>query len=744
MRTRQDDLDILKSYHSEDFIAIYDIFSAALQRSDYKGLRSFEALLDDIGMDKSSKDRWLRSLNDHNHVKLSPSGNERDKLTLKKINEGNLAVSKKQAKLADFMLTVCEKIGWEINVYTGEAWSKEERIYLSHKYISYYWNEKANRSERTVKKGSVFIDYVLTPDGKVEILDFRLKLLSSKKDIERFSILKSSRISQTEDILYVHLVDPGTRTLQTNLTLSFNTGNFPEGIITGTYSTVRRGNRKLPIAGRVVLAERSGDLTEKGIMAAPVPPEIYSYLYRSSIYGNDKFVQSIHDLPSAQEISELKPYAGQYHCTYYRKRKGMTEQENHIEKFFFEVDENGEASMTVVKDKGHITYRGRMRALGSKRYSLIAYMDFMPEDNTYRFTIYFDKQFKGADRTLFAIYGGLERDHPEIPTAGRMVFRQLEKRVASGEIPKMVEAIPQKKISEWAAANPLNREDRKFLSGFDQYDYLETLPPDEEAKELTQDFAYEGTYFVYSLSTMQHAVHKIPLIIDGQGLVKMKTRNERSRAFHQGEATVGTNRFSIHMERAGSPSDHFHFIFNKPGVPGKFKHLFGVSSKVDTQNSPAGRLEVLVREKFDFESTPSQTIEVGSDEYIAENKTSKRLLEYLTGKYNRYVVAKSKPDDSFKRTNQKFYFYASCYLCANFDQHQHPEKIDEALRLLYQAYLHGFGHKPEDQDLLKKEMDNSFLKVVDREESSCPESSSLEELTFLSLIELILKRAKKA
>jgi len=68
--------------------------------------------------------------------------------------------------------------------------------------------------------------------------------------------------------------------------------------------------------------------------------------------------------------------------------------------------------MTVVKDKGHITYRGRMRALGSKRYSLIAYMDFMPEDNTYRFTIYFDKQFKGTDRTLFAIYGGLERDHP--------------------------------------------------------------------------------------------------------------------------------------------------------------------------------------------------------------------------------------------------------------------------------------------------------------------------------------------
>jgi len=744
MRTRQENLNILKSYHPEDLIAIYDIFSSVLKQKGYNGHTSFEILLDSLGLDKSAIHRWLRTLRDTNPGQFKAEGIGKDRrLTAEQISKNNDLKRKPQDKLSEFMLKLCEKINWEINVYSGDAWPQDEKKFLCAEFISYYWNEKADRSDRTVKKGSVFIDYTITPDKKIEVFDFRLRLLSSKEDIERFSILKSTRISQVEDILYVHLQDPETRSLHTNLTLSFNANTFPDKIMTGTYSTVRRGNRKLPVAGRVVLSERSEGLTDKGIMLSAIPPEIYSYLYRSRIYGEDKILQSISQLPSADEIKALQPYAGHYSGTYYRKNKGLTEQGDQIEKFLFEVGENGEAAMTVVKDEGHITYLGRMRALRSKQFSLIAYMDFMPQDNTYRFTIYFDKRFKKNTKTLFATYAGLERDHPDIPTAGRMVLRQLEKKVSESEYTGMVKAIPKDKIEEWVSEDPLNKEDRKFLSGFYGYDYLESLGPvNTVQKEEMQDFAYEGTYFVYSLSTMQHAIHKIPLTIDGQGVVKMKTRNEKSLACHRGQATAGSNRFSILMEREGSPNDHFHFIFNKPGEPGKFKHIFGISSKIDTQNSPAGRLEVLVRGKFNLADTVSQSFEIGSEGYWAENKATRGLLEYLTGKYNRYVVAKSKPDDSFKRTNQKFYFYASCYLCANFNQEQNPEKIDEALRLLYQAYLHGFGRNQADRELLKKEMEISFFKVLEEPEVSRPNSSSLDDLNFNDIFHLILNRKK--
>ncbi|KQR70155.1 hypothetical protein [Pedobacter sp. Leaf176] len=745
MRTRQENLNILKSYHPDDLIAIYDIFSSVLKHKGYNDKPSFEILMDSLELDKSAIHRWLRTLRDPNpgQFKAAGTGEYNGRLTAEQVSKNNDLKRKPKDKLCEFMLKLCEKINWEINVYTGDTWPLEEKKFLSTQYISYYWNEKADRTERTVKKGSVIIDYILTPDDKIEIFDFRLRLLLSKKDIERFSILKSFRISQVEDILYVYMEDPETRSLHINLTLSFNANSFPNKIITGTYSTVRRGNRKLPVAGRVLLSERPEGLTDRGIISGSIPPEIYSYLYRSRIYGEDKILQSVGQLPSTDEIKALQPYAGQYYCTYFRKSKGPTEQGDQVEKFLFEVSENGEASMTVVKDEGYVIYLGRMRALRSKQFALIAYMDFMPQDNTYRFTIYFDKRFKKNTKTLFATYAGLERDHPDIPTAGRMVLRQLDKKVSEREFPSKVKAIPVDKIEEWTAEDPLNKEDIKFLSGFYGYDYLESLAPVNTAqKEELKDFAYEGTYFVYSLSTMQHAIHKVPLAIDGQGLVKMKTRNEKSLACHKGRATAGTNRFSIYMEREDSPNDHFHFIFNKPGVPGKFKHIFGISSKIDTQNSPAGRLEVLVRDKFNLADTVSQSFDIGSESYWAENKATRGLLEYLTGKYNRYVVAKSKPDDSFKRTNQKFYFYAGCYLCANFEQNLNPEKIDEALRLLYQAYLHGFGRNQTDRELLKKEMGSSFSKVLEEPEVSRPNSSSLDDLNFKDIFNLILNQKK--
>ncbi len=748
------DLEILINHSRKDFIVIFEHFSELLKAKpiNFNNKKSFKALLAHIKVSSiSTKNRIWTILNHPDPISLKQTDLSSSVQTLEsyyqEISKDREVRTQRiwvqaQTYLANLMVSVCQKVPLEINPYTGEIWRPGSKELVKKTFISYYWNESENRTKRTVKTGLVTLTFISEGIRDTDFLKFQLELFPGQKDSKLSTNLTSIGIKQIDRILYVQVTDEETHFLKTDLTLFVGTES-PETwkIITGTFTTVRRGNNNLPIAGKVLLQENTDGLSPEQIAVHAIDPEIYSYLYRSRLYGTEHVYKDISALPSAGEVSLLNSYTGFYHCTYYRKAKTITDEKlGRVEKFLFEVKPNGETEMTV--PGVNKPYLGRTRVLGSRNFAVISYLDFMPAENTYRFTIYFNKEFTGKNDTLHAVYAGLERKEPDVPTAGRMILRKILPPSVD-ERKLLVHAIDYENILRWSREKPENEEDFNILSGrSNKYDYFESLAPLLFPKKLpTQFFPYHGTFYVYALSTKQDEIYRVPLKISTEGLVEMKVREVGSNSIHRGVATLGVDRIALTMEQVDSPNENFHFLFSRANTAvDKLEHLFGVSSTMDNHGYPSGRIEVLVKGDYDFAEVRTKTFKIDSKDYWIEDKRTGKLLRYLTGKSNRIIVSKKDSNKEFVRKTEKSYFYASCYLCANNDLKEDPAHVEESLRLLYQAYLHGFGWEKEDIKLLKKEMAGAFVKAQKFKLKTKPDTSDLEKLSFKQLFARILKR----
>jgi hypothetical protein len=221
----------------------------------------------------------------------------------------------------------------------------------------------------------------------------------------------------------------------------------------------------------------------------------------------------------------------------------------------------------------------------------------------------------------------------------------------------------------------------------------------------------------------------------------MKTRTDDLTKQHEGHAIFnGIDRLSIYLEKAEKNRSFFHllFVMGNTGTANDNSHFYGVSSKMDAQGSPTGRIEILVKENFDFNKTAAKTIKINSREYRSEDHDYDGLLTYLTGRSNRVVVSKKTVNAKFKRTNEhNEFFYAACYLSKKAMKKDEAKK---ALIYLYQAYLHGFPNNEEEFKLLNIEIKESFNNIAKYKITAVPDHVKLPALNLKGILKLMTSK----
>lgn len=634
-----------------------------------------------------------------------------------------------------------DTLTWDMHIEVKSGPAKIPEQVSTLLFNCYYWYEDTLRTLRTVRTGRLHLSFKHIDKPSYKIVGARLSIHPSANSIDEKELLSESFENTGNGILFGIFHDASEETIKTYLNLQV-TRYLPLAwqYLTATYSTIGPGYETNLITGLLVFELAGNDEIQPPEARPEVPAEIYNYLHRTRLFGIPPLYHSLDENSSAGEIKKLKKYQGYYGGTYYLKALNRSDsRENSVEHFLFHIHENGNAEMTQKEKNAEISYQGRVRVLSSNYDTLIAYLDFMTRENTYRFTIYFKKEFTGkANDLLVAVYAGSERRHPYSPTAGRMVFRKLPEDLTEPLSKHYIYSSPV----DVFVNDPKNEELVQILNGYDgQNDHIESLPMiHHQAKQpaKTGGNSFAGTYFVYYLSTMQAKVYRVPLIIHADGTVDIQTRD--SSPNHSGEAIYnGSNRLSLYLKHGTIDNSFFHMLFSlgnhTRAVEGD--HFFGVSSKFDSTSRPSARLEVMVRKDFDFETVRATSFSINTPEYDRENKLTKNLLSYLFGKSNRLVVAKRSVNGPFERNNgHEEYFYAACYKSKTARDDDHKEA---ALKFLYQAYLHGYGYEHREKDLIKKELIDSFRDVIQSELTAKPYLSGLPPLTFREIFDLMLK-----
>lgn len=647
-----------------------------------------------------------------------------------------------KGKAKDFLIglinDICIKWHYDFNsdidgFYKLSPKNNVERL----NFNCYYWYENEERTVREVKTGKLYIN-CFNPDKKdYKIISAELYVYSTYMDAPIKMV--SNEIISNSGIIYTFFKNADEDQIITSINI--NVGRiFPKAwsFITGTYSTVGPGAGIIPIVGLMVLEQFIDENSSQAVQPqTEVSPVIHHYLHRTRLFAVPSIFEDVNALPSFRETELLKKYVGSYAGVYFHKSKAKPHQDR-VDHFLFEIASNGEA--TLRHPQVDEPYKGRVRVLKSKNNALIGYLDFLRKESTYRFTIYFDKEYKGHNKDLLAaVYAGIEREDPYVPTAGRMVFRKLESAIQPKAYSDYIYS--DSPISKFVNL-PANKQILTLLNGQDQdNDFIETLPIKYGPFKVDNpvDMPFAGTYYSYYLSTMQGKIYKVPIKINTDCSVEMKTRDSNAEKVHKGFAIYnGTDRLSIYIENILHRSSFFHLLFGMSNISKEHSmHFFGVSSKFDKQSSPSGRIEILVKEDYAFDLSISETFVIGSEKFITENNFRNNLLNYLCGRSNRIIVSKTKVNSDFNRANEhQEYFYAACYICKTRESRQDYEK---GLRYLYQAYLHGFGEKAVELEIIKREIDDSFSAVINLPLKSRPNNCDLPPMTFKELLDKMIK-----
>lgn len=618
--------------------------------------------------------------------------------------------------------------------------------------LCHYWHHLPQKNVKQVHRGMVSVDYSIDSNKNLQVTRAKLMLYPIENQQFFDAVLLCDAPVLAEDILFLSFVDADRPHIKSMFVLKIGKDKDPAhwAVLSGTYASITRRSPSVPIAGTLILQQtqqlmtlhqRAGSLPDESIhqelyqvvQTAQTSAIIYHYLYRGRLTGEEQVWHQLEDISaSAREIHLLERYAGRYKGTYFRKQKSeQILRHDRVEQFILRIEPNGDATMKV---SGMEPYHGRIRVILMKNDALIGYFDFLPGVKIYRFTIYFNKEFKG--NTLYAVYAGIERETPYVPIAGRMILEKLDH---TAEQISDEEYIHSTTDIESFVKNPENRQLVKVLSGQSdqEFDYVETLPTPKPAmmEGVTDEQPYHGNYFCYSLSTKQAVIYRIPLRIHKNGQVEMRTRDLNKTTSHKGFAIYNEiNRLSLYLGRANHPKSYFHLLFAMGNINvDEARYFFGVSSKFDKQGSPSGRVEVLVKAAGSYEEQISKSFPLYSEEFHHEDIRTNGLLSFLSGKDNRIVVAKKTPNAELTRNaDAAQYFYAACYLC---NRAATTSDYSRSLQYLYQAYLHGFGKNSDELQLLKTEQAATYQKALRLKLSAKPDHSDLPTMTFAELFD---------
>lgn len=224
----------------------------------------------------------------------------------------------------------------------------------------------------------------------------------------------------------------------------------------------------------------------------------------------------------------------------------------------------------------------------------------------------------------------------------------------------------------------------------------------------TDSFRYEGSYCLYCPASTGHAINKHPLHIDKAGNARIVFRGNGSKDILEGVALFdGHSILSISLFEEVDIKKFKHYIFSVAGqFPPNLKNAFGISLRANQDLRPIARMEVLIASNVNIDS-PAVVYEelvIDSDAFREEDIKLAGVLTWLTGKYNRMIVAPSKPNRSYSRRMAEYvdvHFQSACYLALR-------GHYEESLINLYQAYLHGFDNVA----LLEKEINEGCLKEI--------------------------------
>ncbi len=156
--------------------------------------------------------------------------------------------------------------------------------------------------------------------------------------------------------------------------------------------------------------------------------------------------------------------------------------------------------------------------------------------------------------------------------------------------------------------------------------------------------------------------HKTKDII--QGLAQYDGHAELSISFHD---ELGNSKFrQLHCSKKRR---HF--------PPNQLQHAYGVSLRTNHRNRPVARMEILVctTDSINDGAIGFKEFNIYEQAFNAEDLRTGGFLNWLTGKYNRLVIAPQRPNKRYSRRWEEYvdiYFYSACYLARKGKIRQNP------------------------------------------------------------------------
>lgn len=630
-------------------------------------------------------------------------------IAIKKLKK-KTGAKKERAYIIKLIELACEAWRWK---YTEEGDIEElpsHQMGTPAHYIAYYWLHHTDDSKGFTGVASSYLTLSRNHEHRVVFAEMELY---SNTDSDAGTPKLTARmklapegITHLEPVLVLRFNDEHVHHIKSQLSVYIGKPNNKAAewpVLLGTYSSIgRKESVNRPIAGTILLqkvASREEALRRIFLKEEAVPESVYHYLLRSRLTVEDKVIKSPDELSYNRELADLQKYVGIYEG----KLVSRLKNEDFIESVVLLVRPNSRATLYVrdatdPRGSNPREYMGRFRVIESFNNNIVGYFDYNINSRVNRFSIFVDKLWKSVGLNnpsihLYGVYAGIEYQSDKV-IAGRIRLSRLtsDYKADIRDYLSEVRSIP----FDSSRAEEVEKDILDLLTGQNHTsDFVETLrlspKNDEGLFKGEKNFRLKGNYYIYCLNTHENAIYRFPIEIGEKGDVKMKIHNGEVIELVSGQAFYTDQRLTILLLKNGVPG-YAHYLFSvlERAPRGGFKHAFGISSRFNSELRPTGRLEVLVSSSMTFanEANAPATFFIESEEFKREDIKLKGLLTFLSGRYNRLVVAPMTPNRLIKKRLNEYvdiHFYAACYLSS-------VNKFEEAGANLYQAYLHGFSN----------------------------------------------------